>query len=116
MSQRYPRIREQITRMTRTLVAVQGWDKAYTMDYVGRQTGYSPDMVYRWQQGRSCPSSQVVEILARIGKEQANLPRDWGESLLKAVHHPDAASIMNKLWGPRTVRSIPSNLPPVMHS
>ena len=48
MPQRYPRIGEQITRLTRSLVAVKGWDKKYTMDYVGNQTGYSPDMVYRW--------------------------------------------------------------------
>ena len=32
---RRPRISEQISRLTRTLVAVQGWDKEYTMAYQG---------------------------------------------------------------------------------
>ncbi len=39
MSQRCPRLGEQITRLTRCLVAVKGWDKKYTMDYAGKQTG-----------------------------------------------------------------------------
>ncbi len=116
MSQRYPRLGGQITRLTRSLVAVKGWDKKYTMDYVGKQTGYSSDMVYRWQQGRACPSPETIEILARIGAEEANLERAWGESLLNAAHHRDATTIVNKLWGPQEIRSIHSNLPPLEHT
>ena len=116
MPQRYPRLGEQITRLTRSLVAVKGWDKKYTMDYVGNQTGYSPDMVYRWQQGRSGPSLETIEMLAKIGKEEANLPREWGESLLNATRHPDTATFVNNLWGPKELRSIDWNLPPPEHT
>lgn len=109
---RRPRVGEQITRLIRSLVAVKDWDKGYTMAYVAERTHYSVDTVYHWQQGRSCPSSETSEILAWIGKEQANLSREWGESLLKGTNHPDTTTVVNKLWGPKEIRSIPCNLPP----
>lgn len=116
MSQRYPRLGEQITRLTRSLVAAKSWDKKYTMAYVGQQTGYSRDMVYRWQQGRACPSPETIEMLAQIGKKEANLPREWGESLLNAARYPDPVTLINKLWGPKELRIIPCNLPTPEHT
>lgn len=116
MTQRYPRSGELITRLTRSLTAIKGWDKKYTMDYVGEQTGYSSDMVYRWQQGRTCPHPETIVILAKLGKEVANLDRIWGESLLNAAHHPDSIDIVNKLWGPKEIRFIDWNLPPTEHT
>ena len=107
---------EQITRLNRTLVAVNDLTMRDTMNYVGEQTGYSRDTVYRWQQGRSRPSTETVEILAQIGKKDASLPREWGESFLKAARHPDATSIVNNLWGPKEIHSIPCNLPSPEHT
>jgi len=88
----------------------------FTMDCVGRRTNYSPDTVYRWQQGRVSPRPETIEMLIQIGKEEANLDREWGESLLNASRHPDAVAILNKLWGPKERRSIPCNLPTAEHS
>ena len=113
---RNPRLGEQITRLTRSLAAIKGWNMTPTMAYVAKQTHYSSDMVHRWRQGRGHPSSEVVEILAQIGRDEANLPREWGESLLHAAHHPDATTIMNNLWGPKEIHSIHWNLPPLEHT
>ena len=121
MTRRYPRqqyisLGEQITRLTHSLAAVKGWTMRDTMGYVGEQTGYGHDMVYRWQQGRSHPSHKTIEVLAQLGKEEANLPREWGESLLKVARHSDVETIVNILWGPREIRNIPCNLPPPGHT
>ncbi len=113
---RSPHLGKLITRLTRSLVAVKDWDMEFTMDFVGRRTNYSPDTVYRWQQGRVRPRSETIEMLIQIGKEEANLDREWGESLLHAAQHPDTVAILNKLWGPKESRSIPCNLPTAEHS
>src|SRR5215472_5379073 len=84
---------------------------AGAMAYVCECTHYGPDMVHRWRQGKIRPHPEILEILAEVGKEDANLPREWGESLLHAAHHNDTTRIVNTLWGPKEVRSIPCNLP-----
>jgi hypothetical protein len=73
-------------------------------------------MIYRWQQGASRPLPEIVEILAQIGREEAHLPREWGESLLKAAYHPEAAAILSRLWGAKEIRPIPNNLPAPEHN
>jgi LuxR family glucitol operon transcriptional activator len=82
------------------------------MTYISQQTSYSRDMVHRWRQGHHIPSSETVEILLHLGKEDANLSREWGESLLHAVRHPDATRVANLLWEPKALHAIPCNLPP----
>src|SRR2546421_12272376 len=109
----YARLGEQITRLVQSLVAVKGWSMATAMNYVGSQTGYSPDMIHRWRQGRSRPSDETLETLARIGKQEAGLDREWGESLLRAARYADVVKVVDDLWGPREIRSIPCNLPPL---
>jgi len=115
MSQRYWRLGEQITRLTRTLVAVKDWSVSTTMRHIGERTGYSVDTVYRWQQGRSCPIPEIVEILARIGREEAHLGREWGENLLNEARHPDTETVLSTLWGPKEDKNIPCNLPDLEH-
>ena len=116
MALRYPRLGEQITRLTRSLSAVKDWNKQYTMAYVSKKTGYSTDMIYRWQQGHRCPPPETIKILAQIAKREAGLDREWGESFLNATHHPDTAAILYDLWGPKEIRSIDWNLPPLDHT
>ncbi len=108
---KYPRLGEHIDRLVRSLAAAKGWNMTGTMMYVSRHTNYSPDTVHRWRQGKICPSPETLEILVQIGKEEANLTREWGESLLNAAHHSDATIIVNKLWGPKVIHAIPCNLP-----
>jgi tetratricopeptide (TPR) repeat protein len=108
---KYPRIKELIDRLVESLVAVKGWSLATAMAEVGKRTHYSIDMVYRWRQGKVCPSQETLEILVKLGKEQAGLEREWGESLLHAAHYPDTMALVNKLWGPKEIRAIPCNLP-----
>lgn len=108
---RYPRLGEQIDRLVRSLAATKGWKMTGTMAFVCEHTYYGPDMVHRWRQGKICPSPETLEILVQIGKENADLPREWGESLLNAAHYPDTMAVVNKLWGPKEIRSIPCNLP-----
>jgi len=95
----HPRLGEQITRLIRSLAAVQGWSMTAATTHLARQTVYSTDMIYRWRQGRGCPPTKTIEILAKIGREEANLDRDWGESFLKAASYPDTVDIINTLWG-----------------
>src|SRR5712692_723581 len=116
MSQHYPRLGEQITRLIRNLAAAKDWDMTVAMAYVAQQANYSPDMIYRWRQGNGCPSPKTVEIMAKIGKEEANLDRMWGESFLHAAHHYDAMAILNAVWGPKEIRLIPCNLPTPEHT
>jgi tetratricopeptide (TPR) repeat protein len=111
----YPRLGEQVTRLVRSLAAVKGWKMMRAMEHISQSTHYGPDMIHRWRQGKICPSPEIVEILAQMGKEEANLPREWGESLLRAAQHPDAGSIINNLWGSQNLRQIPCNLPSLEH-
>lgn len=113
---RSPHLGKLITRLTRSLAAIKEWDMEFTMDFVGRRTSYSADTVYRWQQGRVNPRPETIEMLVQIGKEEANLDREWGESLLQTARHPDTMAILTKLWGPKESRSIPCNLPTAEHS
>lgn len=108
---RYPRLGGQIDRLVRSLAAVKGWDMTSTMEYMSQHTHYGRDMVHRWRQGKLRPSTETLEILVQIGKEDAGLPREWGESLLNNAHYIDAASLVNRLWGPKVIRTIPCNLP-----
>ena len=114
---KYPRLGEQITYLIHNLAAKKSWTREYTMYYISEhcpnRSGfpYSRETVYSWMQGRSCPRSETIQVLTRIGKEDANLPREWGKSLLKAANQPLATHIVDNLWGPRTTRDIPSNLP-----
>src|SRR6266566_2698584 len=112
----HPRLGEQITRLVRTLAAVKGWSMTASMAFVAEQTGYGPDRVHHWRQGKGRPSPETAEILAQIGKNEANLPREWGESLLNAIRHPDTTAIVNHLWGPKELHIIPSNLPTPEHT
>jgi tetratricopeptide (TPR) repeat protein len=107
---RYPRLGEQVDRLVRSLAAVKGWKMTSAMAHICQRTNYGPDMVHRWRQGKIRPHPETLEILAEIGKE-VNLPRDWGESMLNAVRHPDTTIIVNRLWGPKEIRSLPCNLP-----
>jgi hypothetical protein len=107
----YSRAGEQINRLVKSVAAAKGWSMTHTMTYIGQQTNYGRDMVHRWRQGNSCPSLETLEILLRVGKEDAGLHRAWGESLLGAVRHPDATTLVNLLWGPKVVHPIPCNLP-----
>jgi tetratricopeptide (TPR) repeat protein len=105
------RLGEQIDRLVRSLAATKGWKMVPTTAYICQRTSYGPDMVHRWRQGNIRPSPETLEILVQVGKEEANLPREWGESLLNAGHYFDALNLINTLWGPKAIRSIPCNLP-----
>ena len=108
---KYPRLGEQIDRLVHSLVATKGWEMASAMSHICQHTSYSSDMVYRWRQGKLLPSPDTLEILAEIGKKDANLSREWGESMLNAANYKDTISLVNKLWGPKEVKVIPCNLP-----
>lgn len=99
-----------ITRLTHTLSQEKGWSMEATMDYVGKCTGRSSDMVYRWQQGRTRPKPEIIEKLAKIGFEEANMAREWCEQLLHVTYYPDAIGLLNELWGPKELRPIPYKL------
>lgn len=109
---RYPRSGEQIERLVKSLTAVKGWSMTETMTYISEQTSYGRDMVHRWRQGKHLPSAETAEVLLRIGKQDAQLAREWGVSLMRAVRHPDAIHLVNLLWEPEALHPIPCNLPP----
>ena len=86
-----------------------------SMSYIGEQTHRSSDLVYRWQQGRSLPKPEVVEILAQIGYREADLSREWCEELLDATHYTDTTNLLNQLWGAKELQKIPYRLARMEH-
>lgn len=108
----FHRLGELIERLLVSLTLVHtGWSIGRARDHVARSIGYSGSMVYRWREGRSRPHDEALEKLARLGKEEANLPRSWGEEMLHASRYPYADRLVNELWGARQLRMIPNNLP-----
>jgi tetratricopeptide (TPR) repeat protein len=105
-----------IKRLTNSLADVKEWSIQESMGYISEETSKSSDMIYRWQQGRSKPKPEVVEILAEIAHRDANLPREWGKELLLATHYPDAMDLLNTLWGYKEARTIPNGLGRMEHT
>src|SRR5579859_6665951 len=104
-----------IKRLTSGLAKVKDWSMEESMSYIGKQTRKSSDLVYRWQQGRSLPKPEVVEVLAQIGYREADLSREWCEELLDATHYPNTTNLLNKLWGPKELQTIPHRLARMEH-
>lgn len=99
-----------IDQLTKSLAIVKMCSKEDVMNYIGELTSKSSDTVYRWQQGYSKPKPEVVEVLAEVGFHDAALSREWGEELLISTHYPNATNLINKLWGPKELRTIPHSL------
>ena len=113
----YAYLGEEITRLLRAIAAQPSYagkkkPMEWVTSYIADHTGYDGATVYRWRQGRLCPPSKTVEILAQIGKDEAGLDRNWGNSLLRAAGYmaKDAADIVNTIWGTEQIRSIHHNL------
>ena len=121
MARRYPQQEfiasgKLIARLTHSLARVKDWSMEETMSYIGDQTQRSSDMIYRWQQGRLLPKAEIIEVLAQIGYGEADLSREWCEELLRATRYPDTVNLLNKLWGPKNLRTIPCRLARLEHT
>jgi tetratricopeptide (TPR) repeat protein len=121
MARRYPQQEfiasgKLIGRLTHSLAKVKDWSMEETMSYIGKQTRRSSDMVYRWQQGHLLPKAEIIEVLARIGHKDADLSREWCEEFLQAARYSGTANLLNELWGPKDLRTIPSRLPHLEHT
>lgn len=112
----YPASGKLIKRLTSSLADVKDLSREGSMSYISEKTSKSSDTVYRWQQGRSKPKPEIIEILAEIAYREADLPREWYEDLLLATRYPDAMDLLNKLWGPRQLRAIPNRLGRMEHT
>ena len=81
---------------------------------IAEQTNYDEATIHRWRQGRSRPSNEkTIELLAKIGKEEARLKREWGEKLFKTSRYysePEAERLVNTIWGLKVIRTIMNNL------
>jgi tetratricopeptide (TPR) repeat protein len=105
-----------IKRLTTSLAEVKEWNIQASMNYIGKETNKSSDMIYRWQQGRSQPKPETVAKLTQIACKEAHLPREWCEEFLLATDYPDAIGLLNTLWGHREPRTIPNRLPRMEHT
>ena len=105
-----------IRRLTSSLADAKDWSREQSMNYIGDQTHKSSDMVYRWQQGKSQPKPENIEILAQIAYMEAKLTRDWCEELLLATHYSNATNLLNKWWGPKELQVIPNRLVRMEHT
>jgi hypothetical protein len=105
-----------ITLLVRSLAAASSGSVQSTTDRIAHDTSYAPSTVYRWRQGRLCPTAEAIEILVETGAMQAALPRKWGERLLTAARYRgDHAAILRRFWPvsgpddqPQTRRSLPA--------
>ena len=85
-----------IKRLTINLAERNEWSREESMYYIGDKTKRSRDMVYRWQQGRTRPKPELVEVLAQIAYKETNLPREWGEEFLEATNYRDPVRLLNQ--------------------
>jgi LuxR family glucitol operon transcriptional activator len=108
---RYSRLGELLSHLTKALELQHGWATKQTMIELAERTGYAEATVYRWRQGRLRPRDETLELLARIGQEEAGLGRGWGESFFLAARHPEAHRLLDAIWEPAPRRDIPHNLP-----
>ncbi len=113
---RHARLGKQIDHMIKALAFHKGQTMTETVMEIADRTGYSVAAVYRWRQGRLRPSDAVLEMLAKIGKEEAGLDRAWGQALFRAARYPDADAAVDRIWGAQERRHIPNNLPPREHT
>src|SRR5262245_3366248 len=111
----YPRLGELIDYQIRAMAVSKRWSMARAVTEVAQRTGYAEATVYRCQQGRLHPSDETLEALAQMGKDEAYLPRDWGEELFTAGRHSEAIHLVNDIWGVKCARSVPNNLPPPLY-
>lgn len=113
-----PSLRDQIDHLIRSLALAKGWSMKKVAQEIFARTGYSEATQYRWRQGRLRPPDDTLEILARLGKEEAGLDRLWGKNLLRSARYTEAAIpiLVNEIWGPVELRNIPHNLPRPEHT
>ncbi|MDW8227360.1 MAG: helix-turn-helix transcriptional regulator [Anaerolineales bacterium] len=126
----YPHLGEQIDHLIQMLALVKGPKYSVSsqrrskqriqpaIQEIAKRTGYAETTVYRWRQGRLCPPDRTIKELAKIGKEQAGLGRDWGERLFESAGYSkaDARRLADETWGQNDIKPIPHNLPTPMHS
>jgi tetratricopeptide (TPR) repeat protein len=105
-----------IKRLTTSLADVKEWSIQESIDYISEETNKSSDMIYRWQQGRSIPKPEILEILAKIASSEANLSREWCAEFLLATHYPDTMGLLNTLWRQKELQTIPNRLPRMEHT
>lgn len=113
---KHPHFGEQVKQLINALVLAQSWTKGRAVEEIARLTNFAEATVYRWGQGRLLPKQETVNILAQMGRHQANLDREWGLRVLKAAHHPEAEQVVIALWGVVEPRHVPNNLPRSEHS
>ncbi len=105
-----------IGRLTHGMAKMQDWTMEETMKYIGKETGRSSDMVYRWQEGQTRPKPETVKVLAQLGQSKGGLSREWCEELLDATHYPDPITLLNELYGAKELKTIPYRLPSQEHT
>lgn len=114
--QRYARLGEQIDHLIRALALAKNWRMGRAVAEVARHTGYAEATIHRWRQGRLRPPDETLEILARLGKDEAGLDRIWGDSLLQAARYLGASHLVNEIWGAKEILAVPHNLPTPAHT
>lgn len=113
---RYVLFGEKMDYLIQSLALENRWEIGGAVSEVAMRTGYAESTIYRWRQGRLCPPNDTLEILAHIGKEDANLDRRWGKSMLKSARHPTPIRLVNTIWGAKNIQPIPENLPRPAHT
>lgn len=101
----------QITDLIKALDFAHQCKRTQSVTYIAERTGFEPNTVYKWRQGRLRPSDPTLKILAHTGYAEAKLDRSWGKRLFKEARHPDADQLVEQIWGPVQVCTIPNNLP-----
>lgn len=108
---RYSRLGELLSHLIKALALSNRMETGTVMCELAERTGYAEATVYRWRQGRLRPRDETLELLTRMGHDEAGLDRGWGESLLFAARYPEPHRLLDDIWGPDQVRDIPHNLP-----
>lgn len=105
-----------IKKLINLLRAHNEWSQGKAISYVATETNYSDSTVHRWCTGELQPPDDTLKTLARLGKEEAKLNRDWGDSLFRAANYPTPEPLLDEIWGRANIVYIPNNLPKRAHT
>ncbi|MCA9936020.1 MAG: hypothetical protein H6662_10025 [Ardenticatenaceae bacterium] len=98
--QEWVRFGEQVNRLVYTLAGARFKGDIETANrFVADRIHYSESSLRMMRQGRFRPQNdEALEMMARLGKEEAGLERAWAKTLLVSGRYPDPDSVLQTIF------------------
>ena len=94
------RFGEQVNQLVYTLAGARFKGDIETSNrFVADRIHYSESSLRMMRQGRFRPQNdEALEMMARLGKEEAGLEREWAKTLLVSGRHPDPQRVLQTIF------------------